>query len=162
MRCFIRSVLGAGVPVLQLRKLSSCEVNLLTQSSRLVRAPSHVYLLGSATAVLSKAPGQGCSSQPALCWCFFSFCFLSDQSPFWGPSCLPTAWWGTAGGRKCGVCGAPWGWRGQLVRWVHRGHSRNSAPPLSGHGAWPRWAQCLPSPAQCPGRGRGVTGSRNS
>lgn len=40
-----------------------------------------------------------------------------------------------------------------------RGHSRTHSPCPDG--AWPRWAQCLPSPAQCPGLGRGVTGLRN-
>ena len=138
-----------------MRKLSPGEVNLLTQSSRLVRAPSRVYLLGTATAVLSKAPGQGCSSQPAvLMFLFFLFCFLSDQ-PFLGAVLFTHGVVRHRWGKETWGVQGPRGWRGQSVRWVHRSHSRNSAAPLSGHGAWPWWAQC-------PGLGRGVTGLRNS
>lgn len=89
-----------------------------------------------------------------LMFLFFLFCFLSDQ-PFLGAVLFTHGVVRHRWGKETRGVQGPRGWRGQSVRWVHRSHSRNSAAPLSGHGAWPWWAQC-------PGLGRGVTGLRNS
>lgn len=168
IRSFIISFLhpiktGASVvPTLQMGKLRPREVKGIVQLTSQWQAGSpgafghESCLLGTQ---LSFQRLQVRAAAPSRLWYFFSFlfCFLSDKSPFWGPSCLSPGVGRPCPGKEAqSVRDLPA--EGQRAHWVHEGCPLSSCSPAcldTKPGPW--WALCPPSPAQCPGLGRGVT-----
>lgn len=161
IRSFIRSFLhpvkkGAGVvPTIQVRKPRLREVKGVVQLTSQWQAGSP-----GAFGLSPACWGPSCLFQrlqvraaaPSRLWYFFSFlfCFLSDESPFWGPSCLSPGV-----GRPCPGKETPSRRRPASALGTPRSPCELTQPRLPGHEAWALVGTVPAEPCPVPWAGPG-------